>query len=69
VPLDSRDYETALDLVSRRLLRSGVIFDALAEVAARKIEAERLVTLNVSPFQRLCDAPEHWLLDPRRAAP
>ncbi|MBI3924598.1 MAG: VapC toxin family PIN domain ribonuclease [Armatimonadetes bacterium] len=69
VALDLPDYRAALEIVTRRLLRSGVIFDALVEVAARKACVDRLVTLNISHFNRLSDEPGSWLLDPRHTAP
>ena len=69
VPLLEADYLAALDLVSSRLLRSGAIFDALLEIAARKAAVERLVTVNMAHFERFRDDASSWLIDPRRTAP
>ncbi|MFA5506995.1 MAG: PIN domain-containing protein [Vulcanimicrobiota bacterium] len=69
VPLLEADYLAALDLVTSRLLRSGAIFDALHEIAARKAAADRLVTVNVAHFERFRDDVDSWIIDPRRTAP
>jgi len=66
VELRTRDYVRALDLVSQRLLRSGAVFDALIEIAARKSSSNHLVTLNTNDFKRLCDDADVWLIDPRQ---
>ncbi|MBM3460629.1 MAG: type II toxin-antitoxin system VapC family toxin [Armatimonadetes bacterium] len=67
--LDVNDYHRALALVVRRGLRSGGIFDALTETAARKADARQLITLNTRDFARLCDDADTWLIDPRKKNP
>ena len=50
VDLNAADYETAIGQVAAAGLFSGVIYDALLITAARKINVERLLTLNLKHF-------------------
>jgi predicted nucleic acid-binding protein len=65
VELSRADYERALEVVSTRLLRSGAIFDALIETAARRSRVRHLLTLNTDDFRRLSEKTDDWLIDPR----
>lgn len=68
--LATADYVEALERVSGRLLRSGAIYDALIAVAAERLSATRLVTLNSGDFRRLIpEDGRDWVLDPRDEAP
>lgn len=57
VPLDRADYFAAVDNVITRDLRSGVIYDALHVQAAKKVNADQLLTYNLKHFERLW--PDH----------
>jgi len=51
VDLVPEEYLSALDECRNRGIRGGAIYDYLHLVAARKIGAERLYTLNISDFR------------------
>lgn len=53
VDLCSADYRQVLDDMSALGVSGGVVYDALAARAARKANADRLVTLNVADFRRV----------------
>ena len=69
IELGQADYQRALELCARRRLRSGAIFDALIEVAARKAKARHLVTLNPNDFERFSEDAAAWIVDPRTTKP
>lgn len=51
VPLEPADYATVLDGAQGKGVRGGGIYDALLLQAARKCQAERILTLNLSNFR------------------
>jgi predicted nucleic acid-binding protein len=53
VPLTAADYASVVRTVAELGLSGGVVYDALVAQAARKANAERLLTLNVRDFQRV----------------
>jgi predicted nucleic acid-binding protein len=53
VELCADDYRETMDRLSELGLSGGVIYDALAARAARKANADRLLTLNESDFRRV----------------
>ncbi len=63
VDLDSGDYDRALTLVADRGLTSGVVYDALQLVAARKAGCTCILTYNLSHFTAL-DAGEIVVTSP-----
>ena len=53
VPLTQDDYLDAVRRVSRRGFASGVVYDALHVCCAERIRVDRILTCNVSDFERL----------------
>lgn len=53
VTLSNADYDRTLDRMARLGVVGGSIYDALIARAAEKIGVERLVTLNLSDFERV----------------
>jgi len=54
VELHEDDYSKALDLALDLNLSGGMIYDVLLFVAARQAKADRIATLNVRHFSRIC---------------
>ena len=63
IPLETADYQRALERAASRNLPSGAIYDALHVQAALKAKAEALVTWNVDDFRRLA-GPELTVMIP-----
>ena len=55
VPLSARDYRKTLEDAAAQGVVGGKVYDALLLAAARKSEATRIYTFNVSHFQSLAD--------------
>lgn len=53
VPLNAADYAAVVRAVAELGLSGGVVYDALVAQAARKTNAERLLTLNPRDFLRV----------------
>ena len=53
VPLTADDYQRTIERVAELGLPGGVVYDALIACAAQKLDAEALVTFNVSDFRRV----------------
>ncbi|TVQ20884.1 MAG: hypothetical protein EA383_18015 [Spirochaetaceae bacterium] len=55
--LSKADYLEATDMVAQAGLISGVVYDALHVVVARKSQCERLLTYNLRHFRGLAPHP------------
>ncbi len=53
VALDAADYRTVLDELTEQGLCGGVVYDALAVQAARKVGVDQILTLNEADFRRV----------------
>lgn len=53
VPLSAADYKAALTRVTTLGMRSGAIYDALHVRCAERAGCKRIITYNVTDFQRL----------------
>lgn len=54
IPLDTADYIALIDELCAKGLVGGVTYDAIVLRAARKGGADRILTLNVNHFKRIC---------------
>ena len=54
VEMDSADYQAAIRAVADANLGSGIVYDALHVVAARKSGCDRILTYNLKHFEALC---------------
>ncbi len=57
IALTSKDYSSVIDSLTGLGVSGGVIYDALIVQAAKKAQADLLLTLNIKDFKRVC--PEH----------
>ena len=64
VALTLDDYHRTLQRVAELGLGDGMVYDALTACAAQKIEAEALVTFNVSDFRRVWPEGHDRILAP-----
>jgi predicted nucleic acid-binding protein len=53
VPLSVSDYEATIERLAELGISGGAVYDALIARAAEKSDAERLLTLNASDFERV----------------
>ena len=53
IPLSAADYKTTLARVTTLGLRSGAIYDALHVRCAERAGCDRIITYNVTDFERL----------------
>ena len=58
------DYQKAIERVSRRSLRGGIIYDSLHVQAALKRKVNALVTLNSKHFDQLVKEGELQIFNP-----
>ncbi len=63
ISLDQNDYIEAIAAVAKRGLASGIVYDALHVMAARKASCSRIYTQNLDHFRPLCP-PEILLSAP-----
>lgn len=64
ISLSTKDYQAAMQRVNLRLIRGGVIYDALHVQSAIKKRIKTLVTFNMKDFERLVDPEELRVLNP-----
>jgi len=64
VSLTASDYHHAVERMANLGLSGGVIYDALITCAAEKIQADGLVTFNVSHFRRVWPEGRDRILSP-----
>lgn len=64
VSLTRRDYVSVLEELTELGLSGGVVYDALIARAARKVRADRLLTLNSDDFRRVWPAGERMIATP-----
>ncbi len=64
IALRPSDYRRVLDSMSELALTGGVIYDALAAIAAQKTKVDKLLTFNVSDFKRVWPDGGHVILEP-----
>jgi predicted nucleic acid-binding protein len=66
VEVDAPAYGAVIEQVAAAGLASGVVYDGLHVAAAERWGAERLLTLNLRDFYRLCTTPG-FVLSPEAA--
>ena len=64
IPLTASDYRRTVQRMAEMGLAGGVIHDALIACAAEKIQAEGLVTFNVSHFRRIWPEGHDRIISP-----
>lgn len=64
VALSATDYSRVLQTLAERNLPGGIIYDALLAFAARKTNADSLVTLNPKDFQRIWNEGDPRVIEP-----
>lgn len=64
VSLATSDYARILRSMGERNLSGGIIYDALLAGAAKKAQADSLLTLNPKDFQRFWQAGDPQIIEP-----
>jgi predicted nucleic acid-binding protein len=64
VPVAASDYARALDALVERNLSGGIVYDALIAMAAKKAQADSLLTLNPKDFKRFWREGDPEILEP-----